>query len=141
MTETQVQKNQTYREKLAAQRYKIEQAMAAEDSETKAEWCNTTTTVRKALSVGEPLQFSVNGVDYDLFIDEVSWAGEQFIASARLIEFSDGEEFEASVTIGEMPVRLAESAFVNVDNLTPFQFQDATKVRLILYVNQKTTLI
>jgi hypothetical protein len=30
---------------------------------------------------------------------------------------------------------------VNVDNLTPFQFQDATKVRLILYVNQKTTLI
>lgn len=141
MTETQVQKNQTYREKLAAQRYKIEQAMAAEDSETKTEWCNTTTTVRKALSVGEPLQLSVNGVEYDLLIDEVSWAGEQFIASARLIEFADGEEFEASITIGEMPVRIAESAFVNVDNLTPFQFQGETKVRLILYVNQKTTLI
>lgn len=141
MTETQVQKNQTYREKLAAQRYKIEQAMAAEDSETKAEWCNTTTTVRKALSVGEPLQFSVNGVEYDLLIDEVSWAGEQFIASARLVEFAADGEFEASITVGEMPVRIAESAFVNVDNLTPFQFQGETKVRLILYVNQKITLI
>lgn len=136
MTDTKLQ---GYREKVAEQRYRIEQHMSKASAEIREQWYRTTTTIRKSTHTAEFCLIKVNGKSYELGINSVNWDGTEFTASADLLQ--DGGEACKRVTFGAIPVCIAPNTFVNIDNLSPFHYDDKTQVRLIFYVNQPTTVV
>lgn len=132
-------KLQGYREKVAEQRYRTEQYMAKAPTEIREQWYCTTTTIRKSVHADEFCLIKVNGKSYEIAINSVNWDGEEFTASADLLQ--DCSEDYKRVTFGAIPICIAPNTFVNVDNLSPFHYGDKIQVRLIFYVNQPTTVV
>lgn len=132
-------KLQGYREKVAEQRYRTEQYMAKAPTAIREQWYCTTTTIRKSVHADEFCLIKVNGKSYEIAINSVNWDGEEFTASADLLQ--DGSEDYKRVTFGAIPICIAPNTFVNVDNLSPFHYGDKIQVRLIFYVNQPTTVV